>query len=304
MTDINVMVEGQDGVNWERWQRIVRTVEDSGFDGLFRSDHFTKPEGPYTDSLELATSFTWLADNTERITFVSLVMPLSFRVPVFTARMAKEVDNLSDGRLTLGVGAGWQEREHGAFGYDLLEVPERFDRFEEGLAVVRNLLRSEEPVSFDGEYQQLSGAKLLPRPERPTPILVGGNGRNRTMPLAAAYADEWNSVWTTPEEFSELCEHMDGLLREEGRDPEAFTKSVMTRVVFGRDEAELERLVEEETDAESVAELQESAVIVGTEDEVVEEIERFEVAGADRIMLQWLELDDTERLEAMGDAVC
>mgnify|MGYP000462914586 CR=1 FL=1 len=303
MTDISVMIEGQDGVNWERWQRIVRTVEESGFDGLFRSDHFTEPEGPYTDSLELWTSFTWLADNTERIEFGSLVTPLSFRDPVFTARMAKDVDNLSDGRLTLGVGTGWQEREHEAFGYDLLDLPERFDRFEEGLEVIHDLLRSEETVSFDGEYQQLNGAKLLPRPERPTPILVGGNGRNRTMPLAAAYADEWNSVWTTPEEFAALCEHMDSLLAAEGRDPEAFTKSAMTRVVFGRDEAELERLVEEETDAESVAELRESPVIVGTEEEVREHIERLEAAGADRIMLQWLELDDTDRLEAMADAV-
>jgi alkanesulfonate monooxygenase SsuD/methylene tetrahydromethanopterin reductase-like flavin-dependent oxidoreductase (luciferase family) len=130
MVDVDVMIEGQDGVNWDRWKRIAHTVEDSGYDGLFRSDHFTGPEGPYRDSLELWTSLTWLADNTDRIDFGSLVSPLSFRDPVFTARMAKDVDNLSDGRLHLGLGTGWQEREHEAFGYDLLDLSDRFDRFE------------------------------------------------------------------------------------------------------------------------------------------------------------------------------
>lgn len=303
MADINLMIEGQDGVNWARWKRIARLVEDSGFDGLFRSDHFTNPDGPYTDSLEMWVSFTWLADNTDRINFGSLVTPLSFRDPVFTARMAKDVDDLSDGRLTLGVGTGWQEREHDAFGYDLLDLPERFDRFEEGLEVISCLLHDDEPVSFDGDYVQLNEANLLPRPDRPTPILVGGNGRNRTMPLAAEYADEWNSVYTTVDQFADLCDHMDALLRDEGRTPDEFTKSVMTRVVFGRDETEVERLVEDETDATDVDDLRHSPVIVGTEAEVADHLDRLEEAGADRIMLQWLELDDMERLEAMADAI-
>ena len=301
MVDVNIMIEGQDGVNWERWKRIVRTVEESGFDGLFRSDHFTEPEGPYTDSLELWVSFAWLADNTDRIEFGSLVTPLSFRDPVFTARMAKDVDNLSKGRLTLGVGAGWQEREHDSFGYDLLDLPERFDRFEEGLEVVHSLLRSDEPVSFEGEYERLNEAKLLPRPERSTPILVGGTGRNRTMPLAAEYADEWNGVWTTVEQFADLSAYMDDLLRERGRNPDAFGKSVMTRVIFGRDDAEVSRLLEEES--EDADDLRESPVIVGTETEVAEHLDRFEEAGADRVMLQWLELDDMDRLEAMADDI-
>ena len=303
MAEINIMIEGQDGVNWPRWKKIARTVEDSGLDGLFRSDHFTNSDGPYTDSLEMWVSFTWLADNTDRIKFGSLVTPLSFRDPVFTARMAKDVDNLSDGRLTLGVGAGWQEREHDAFGYDLLDLPERFKRFEEGLEVISSLLRNDEPVSFDGEYEQLNEAKLLPQPDRPTPILVGGNGRNQTMPLAAEYADEWNSVFTTVDQFADLCDHMDDLLRKEGRNPDEFTKSVMTRVVFGRDETEVEQLVEDETDAKDIDDLRQSPVIVGTEAEVADHLNRLKEAGADRIMLQWLELDDMDRLEAMADAI-
>lgn len=303
MVDVDIMIEGQDGVNWERWKRVVRTVEDSGFNGLFRSDHFTEPEGPYQDSLELWVSFTWLADNTDRIEFGSLVTPLSFRDPVFTARMAKDVDNLSDGRLTLGLGTGWQEREHEAFGYDLLDLSERFDRFEEGLEVIHSLLRSDDPISFDGEYEQLNDALLLPRPNRPTPILVGGNGRNRTMPLAAEYADEWNSVWTTVDEFADLCDHMDDLLEEQGRDPDEFKKSVMTRVLYGRDEAEVQRLIEDETDADTADELEEGPMIVGTDADVAEHLDRLEDAGADRVMLQWLELDEMDRLEAMADAI-
>ncbi|MFB6253575.1 MAG: LLM class flavin-dependent oxidoreductase, partial [Halobacteriaceae archaeon] len=136
MPDIALMIEGQNGLTWDRWQRIGHTAEQLGFQGLFRSDHFTNPEGPMKDSLELWVSLTWLAANTEDIEFGPLVTPMSFRDPVFTARMGKDVDNLADGRLILGVGAGWQKREHDMFGYDLLDIPERFDRFEEGVEVI------------------------------------------------------------------------------------------------------------------------------------------------------------------------
>ncbi|WP_220132684.1 LLM class flavin-dependent oxidoreductase [Halorhabdus salina] len=187
MPEIAIMVEGQQGLTWDRWQRIGHTVEELGFSGLFRSDHFTDADGTTDDALDLWPSLTWLADNTDDIDFGPLVTPVSFRHPVFTARMGKDVDNLADGRLVLGVGAGWQEFEHETFGFDLLDVPERFDRFEEGVEVIASLLGEEDPVSFDGEYFQLDDAQLLPRPERPggTHLLVGGNGPNRTLPLVA-----------------------------------------------------------------------------------------------------------------------
>ncbi len=127
--DVGIMIEGQMGLNWPRWKRLVRAVETLGFVGLWRSDHFTNRTPPDMDSLELWTSLTWLADNTSRIEFGPLVTPVSFRHPVWTARMAKEVDDLSGGRLVLGVGAGWQEREHRMFGFPLLPIPERFARF-------------------------------------------------------------------------------------------------------------------------------------------------------------------------------
>ena len=183
MLEIAIMIEGQDGLNWERWKRIVRKVEELGFVGLYRSDHFTNSNPPDLDSLELWTSLTWLADNTKRIEFGPLVTPFSFRHPVFTARMAMAVDDLSGGRLTLGLGAGWQDREHHLYGFDLLDPKARFDRFEEGMEVMTRLLKSDDPVTFDGKYYQIRGATLLPKTERKggPKILVGGNGAKRTL---------------------------------------------------------------------------------------------------------------------------
>src|SRR5262245_56253420 len=138
--DVAVMIEGQDGLNWERWQRLAGAAEDLGFAGLYRSDHFTNPQGPHLDAIELWTSFTWLAGHTTRIEFGPMVSPVSFRNPVVTAWTAAAIDDLSGGRLRLGLGAGWQEREHNSHGFDLLDVEQRFARFEEGLQVVQQLL--------------------------------------------------------------------------------------------------------------------------------------------------------------------
>src|SRR5512134_57195 len=147
MLEIAIMIEGQNGLTWPRSQKIVGLVEELGFVGLYRSDHFTNGSAPDIDSLELWTSLTWLACNSSRIEFGPLVTPFSFRHPAFTARMASAVDDLSGGRLTLGLGAGWQGREHHLFGFDLLEPKSRFDRFEEGMEVLTRLLQSDEPVT-------------------------------------------------------------------------------------------------------------------------------------------------------------
>ena len=300
MTDIAIMIEGQDGIHWDRWKSVVRTVEELGFHGLFRSDHFTNPEGPPKDSLELWISLTWLADNTDSLEFGPLVTPTSFRDPVFTARMGKDVDALSDGRLTLGVGAGWQEREHTAFGYDLLPIPERFDRFAESLEVIRSLLREEEPITFDGEYYSLEEAILLPEPlENRPPVLVGGNGEHRTLPLTAKYADEWNGVFIPPEKYVELNRRLDNLLESNGRNPDTVDRSIMTRVLFGENEDHLAEIL----DGEDPADLRKLGIIVGTPAEVNAAIDEFHEAGADRIMLQYMEVDDLGRLESLADAI-
>lgn len=297
------MIEGQDGLNWERWQRIGRAVEELGFVGLYRSDHYTNANPPDKDSLELWVSLTWLASHTERIEFGPLVSPVSFRDPTMTARMAAAVDDLSHGRLVLGMGAGWQEREHDKFGWDLLEIPERFDRFEEGLEVVTNLLESDEPVDFDGEYYTLEEAILLPRPQRPggPPILIGGNGKKRTLPLAAEYADEWNGVFLTPQQFAERGRLLDSLLEEIGCAPDDVRRSLMTGCVFAADRAGLEEKLRGRS--RSAAEMRDTGIVVGAGDEVLEQLAAFQEAGVQRIMLQWLAMDDVDGLEALAHTV-
>jgi len=296
--DIAIMIEGQNGLTWPRWQRIARAVEDLGFAGLYRSDHFTNPHPPDLDSLELWTSLTWLATHTQRIEFGPLVSPASFRDPRMTARIARDVDDLSSGRLTLGLGAGWQEREHTNFGYDLLDVSKRFARFQETLEIVTRLLRSAEPVSFAGQYYQLHEAILLPKPQRQGGplILIGGNGLRQTLPLVAHYADEWNAVFIPAARWVGLNAQLDELLRAGGREPRGVRRSLMTGLVFGLDEDEVQRKLR----GRDASELMGRGLIVGTPAEVKHQLGRLAEAGLQRVMLQWLDLDDLAGLEALA----
>jgi len=301
--DIAIMLEGQNGLNWPRFQRIARAVEDLGFAGLYRSDHFTNVEPPDIDSLELWVSLTWLAGHTRRIEFGPMVSPVSFRHPVFTARIAKDVDDLSGGRLTLGVGAGWQAREHANFGFDLLDLPERFARFEEGLTVITRLLRDDKPVDFNGQYYQLHEAVLLPRAQRAggPPVLIGGNGEQRTLPLVARYANEWNGVFLTPDRYAQLSKRLDELLVAQGRKPSDIRRSLMTGLIFGRTDAELQAKLQ--PSGRSAEELRSRGMVVGTPNAVVEQLGKIAEAGAQRVMLQWMDLDDLDGLVALAKAV-
>lgn len=300
---VNIQVEGQRGLNWPRWQRIVPAVEELGFAGLFRSDHFLDAEPPDQDSLELWTSLTWLASNTKRIQFGPLVSPVSFRHPVHTARIAKEVDNLSSGRLVLGLGAGWGGgvREHSKFGFDLLDTPRRFKRFEEGLQIITGLLRSKEPVTFEGEFYRLDEATLLPRPQRPggPPILIGGNGPRLVLPMVARYGNEWNAIYRSPPQFKELSNRLDALLIENGRQPGDVGRSQMKGLVFGRDETELRKNL----DGREVAALLERGLIVGTPSAVVDQLGRLAEVGMQQVMFQWDNLDDLDGLETFAQSV-
>jgi F420-dependent oxidoreductase-like protein len=301
--EVAIMIEGQDGLTWPRWQRIAAAVEDLGFVGLYRSDHYTNSDPPDKESLELWVSLTWLASHTRRIEFGPLVTPVSFRQPTMTARVASAVDDLSDGRLTLGLGAGWQEREHANYGWDLLDTPERFARFEEGLRIIDHLLHDDAPLDFEGVYYRLREAVLLPRPGRPggPPILIGGNGPRRTLPLAARYADEWNGVYINPARYAELNESLNGLLVAAGREPGAVRRSLMTGCIFGRDAAEVERKLAGRNRTAAV--MRERGAAVGTGEEIATQLGAWAEAGAQRIMLQWLELDDIAGLEALAAAV-
>lgn len=303
MLEIALMIEGQYGLTWPRWQRIVRMAEDLGFVGLFRSDHLTESEPPDQESLELWTSLTWLASNTQRIEFGPLVTPFSFRHPVHTARMASTVDDLSDGRLVLGLGAGWNEREHHMFGFQLLDVNARFERFEEGMQVVTRLLQSDDPVTFDGRYYQLRGAILLPRPRRPggPRILVGGNGVKRTIRHVVRYASEWNCVMLLPDEFARLSRGLDEMLLAAGRGPDSVRRSMMTGCVFGRDDASLRRKVQ--FYGQTLREIQQGGVVAGSASEIKDQLWALEEAGLERIMLQWLDLEDLESLERLAKII-
>ena len=303
MLEVAIMIEGQNGLTWPRWQNIVRLVEDLGFAGLYRSDHFTNARPPDKESLELWVSLTWLAANTSRIEFGPLVTPFSVRHPALTARMAAAVDDLSGGRLTLGLGAGWQEREHQVFGFDLLAMADRFARFQEGLECVTRLLQSDDPVTFQGKYFHLDGAQLLPRPQRAggPRILVGGNGYNRTLPLAARYASEWNSDFLGPEDFSKASRHLDDLLTSAGRAPDSVRRSLMTGCMFASNKADLEKKLTAR--GRTKEQLLEQGMIVGVGKEIQTQLQQLSEAGVQRIMLQWLDLDDLEGLKELARVV-
>jgi F420-dependent oxidoreductase-like protein len=299
--EIALMIEGQNGLNWERWQRIVRAAEDLGFVGLYRSDHFTNPQPPDLDALELWVSLTWLASNTKRIEFGPLVSPVSFRHPVLTAKMAAAIDDLSGGRLQLGLGAGWQEREHAHYGFDLLNVPQRKARFQEALDVVTRLLQSDEPVTFDGTYYHLQEATLLPRPHRigGPPIVIGGG--KSILPFAARYASEWNVAFLPAGKFATLNTRLDELLEKEGRRPDAVRRSLMTRIIFGRNDHEVQQKLQ--SGEQTIETLHSKGILVGTRPEIKEQLEHLSSVGVQRVMLQWLDLDNLTELEAMAQSV-
>jgi F420-dependent oxidoreductase-like protein len=306
MIEVAIMIEGQNGLNWKRWQRITSVVEASGYKGLYRSDHYTNANPPDMDSLECWVSLTWLATHTKRIEFGPLVTPISFRHPTHTARMAAAVDDLSGGRLTLGIGAGWQEREHTNYGWDLLEPKERFTRLEEGLKVITQLLKSDNPVNFSGNYYHVNEGILLPRPMRVggPPILIGGNGIKRTLPLVARFAQEWNAILIPPSEIARLNAQLDEYIMEQGRQSQDVHRSLMTGCVFGLDQNDVERKVNLRTRGQrTAAELRQRGLIVGTVEEIVEQCQQLSNVGVHRVMLQWLDLDDTLGLEKMAAGI-
>ena len=315
MVAISIMIEGQNGLTWPRWKRIVKEVEELGFAGLFRSDHFTNASPPDKDSLEMTVSLTYLADHSQRLHFGSLVAPVSFRDPRMLARQAAALDDLSGGRMILGVGAGWQEREHRLFGYNLGDLRTRMARLEEGLEVITRLLRSDEPVTYEGRFFQLRGAILLPRPQRPggPDIQIGGNGPKRTLPLVARYANRWNGTFISVDDFRERSAILDQLLLVAGRDPADVRRSAMLSLYFGRDMAELDRRLSWRHDEPKYAgkplnavieDLKASGgIIAGTPGEVIEQIKAYDNAGADELMLQWWDLDDIDGLRAFARSV-
>jgi alkanesulfonate monooxygenase SsuD/methylene tetrahydromethanopterin reductase-like flavin-dependent oxidoreductase (luciferase family) len=309
---LSLMVEGQAGLTWERWQALVARVEQWGFSGLFRSDHFTMASGPREDALELIVSLAYAAEHLRGLHFGPLVAPVSFRDPVMLARQAAHLDALSDGQMILGVGAGWQTREHEMFGYPLLNMPARMERFAEGLHVIWLLLKSDAPVSFEGRWYSLREAQILPRPFK-TKILVGGNGVQQTLRLAARYADVWNGVQLSPQAFRERAKILDTYLYDAGREPDAVRKTTATFLFFGGDSRALEQRVARlrqnpELRAKSLSEIlaqlrREDSAICGTPDEVIPQIRAFADAGVQELMLQIFDGGDMDGLDLFARTV-
>jgi len=313
--DLGVMIEGQEGLNWDLWRRIIRTTEDSGFESLWRSDHFFSLSGPRDrDALETFISFTMVAEESERIRFGPLVSSMTFRHPSLLARMAAQIDQLSGGRFILGMGAGWNVPEHQAFGLPFPPLKERMDRLEQGVQVVQALWR-DEPATFNGVHYQLDEAICHPKPaQSPMPVLIGGRGERRTLRIVARYAQEWNAVGVPDiEEYRRLAGVLEQHCADVGRDPSSIRHSQMSAPVIGRDEAELHahlaRIVEkipalgERSAEDTLAGLRRRGWLVGSPAEIVDELGRREEAGITRTMLQHHASADFGTLELIASEV-
>lgn len=314
MVQLSVQIEMAGGLSWARWKRLVREVDRLGYVGLYCCDHFLPGSGGYADSVEIMSAFTYLADHSSQLEFGSLVAPVSFRDPIMLVRQAMALDDLSGGRMVLGVGAGWMEREHATFGYELGDKPTRMARLAEALEVITLLSRSDEPVSFSGRYYQLRDAKLLPRSPRPggPRLLIGGSGPKRTLPLTARYADAWNAGGLSPAAFRETSARLDALVVAAGREPGAVKRTLMQQVVCYRNEAELGRRIQwlapSSQDQSPAAMLEflrgrSPNAIVGSPAQVIEQINAYGDAGVDEIMVQRLDLDDIEGLQVIAEDV-
>jgi len=311
---LGIMIEGQEGLTLERWTRIGRLVEELGFESLWRSDHFMSLMGGTRDAPETWATLVQTAIETSRIRFGPLVSPMTFRHPSLLARVATAVDRLSGGRLVLGVGAGWNEREHQAYGLPFPPVGQRMEMLEEGIEVILRL-QEDGPASFTGTHYQLDAADMQPKPvQRPRiPLLIGGSGEKRTLPLVARYADEWNMTGATPERFREKSDVLDGHCRGIGRNPDEIERSIMTAFLIGENEAALRKHCEAvqqviprlaRMDAGEIPRAaKEWGWLAGTPDDLIASLRALSDTGVDRVMLQHHDQDNDGLLRLIAREV-
>ena len=264
---------------WDEILELTQHCERTGWDGVYFADHFM-PNAPDAtpldgDTLECWSVIAGLAAAVPRLRLAPLVTSVTYRHPAVLANIAAAVDNISQGRLLLGIGAGWQENEHAAYGIELGSVKERLDRFEEATQILISLLR-EQRTTFEGAYFNVKDAPNQPPPvQESIPVLIGGGGEKRTMKIAARYADEWNS-WTMPD----VLEHKVGVLHKHcsdlGRDPAEIKVSTQALLFLGTDETWLADKREGDMGR---------AAVVGTPAEVTEIIGRYRDAGADEFII-------------------
>jgi alkanesulfonate monooxygenase len=299
---LRIFIEPQQGATYEQQLRVAQTAEGLGFDALFRSDHFLTMggdglPGPTDAWLTLAA----LARETTRIRLGTLVTSATFRLPGLLAVQVAEVDAMSGGRVELGLGAGWYDAEHSAYGVPFPPLGERFERLEEQFAILTGLWTTPvgEKFDFKGRHYTIEDSPALPKPAQQPhpPLIVGGGGPSRTPRLAATYAAEFNlpfsSLGVTKEQFARVraaCEQRD-------RDPESLRLSAAQVVCCGIGEAEFERRAAKI--GRNPDELREHGV-AGTPEEVVAGIRSFGEIGAETVYLQVLDLDDLDHLELLA----
>ncbi|HEY3065305.1 MAG TPA: TIGR03560 family F420-dependent LLM class oxidoreductase [Methylomirabilota bacterium] len=300
-----IMVEGQEGLGWERWRRLAAVAED-GYESLFRSDHLTGLFGDARrESLDTWASLAWLASNTKRIRFGPLVSPLTFYHPALLAKRAAAVDVLSGGRLDLGIGAGWHEGEHRMFGIPFPPLKERMDRLEYGARAIRALWKGT-PVTLAQPYYPLVAAESHPLPARGhLPLVIGGRGERRALRIVAEHADEWNTTRVTFEHYRQKRDVLERHCRDVGRRPGDIRRSLMVPFIVGTSAAEaatrlgraraiFPRVPEDEAGWRS------AGFLYGTPDAVIADLKRWEALGIQRVMLQHLDQDDIEVLRLLA----
>ena len=304
--DLRIFTEPQQGATYDDLLAVAQCAEAEGFDAFFRSDHYLKMggasglPGPTDAWLTLAG----IARETSTIRLGTLVTSATFRLPGPLAISVAQVDQMSGGRVELGLGAGWYDDEHSAYGIPFPSLKDRFDRLEEQLAIITGLWSHEggEGFSFDGAHYQVVNSPALPKPtQRPhPPVIVGGGGPNRTPRLAATYADEFNTPFLQPADAKAQFQRVREACERRGRDPEELTYSSALVVCCGDDDATIARRAA--AMGWSVGDL-ETYGACGTPTQVAERIAQWRDAGASRVYLQILDLSDLDHLRLMSREV-
>jgi F420-dependent oxidoreductase-like protein len=305
-----LMVEGQEDVTWEQWQALAAACEEHGLEGLFRSDHYQSVMGRRErGSLDAWATLAALAARTSRLRLGTLVSPATFRHPSVLAKNVVTVDHVSGGRVELGLGAGWNEDEHRAYGFEMPPTATRMAILAEQLEIVHRSW-TEEAFSFAGAHYRLDDLRALPKPlQRPHPtLLVGGGAGPRSVALAARFGDEYNTGLVSVEECRRRRGRVEAAWQEAGRDPATVRFSLMTTCVVGRDRGELlERVAAMQAvtggggDPEALLAAPPPHWLIGTADELVERLRVLEQAGVTRVMLQHLAHDDVDMVAVLGE---
>jgi F420-dependent oxidoreductase-like protein len=303
--DLRIFTEPHQGATYDQLLAVARTTQECGYDAFFRSDHYLRmgPGDPRPGPTDAWTTLAGLARDTERIRLGTLVSPVTFREPAVLALQVAQVDAMSGGRVELGLGAGWFEAEHRAFGLPFPPDSERYDRLEEQLEIVRGLWDTPggEPFSYKGTHYTVTDNPGLPKPaQRRVPLILGGAARPRGAALAARFADEFNAGFTTPEEIGTRFERVRAACRAQDRVPAELTYSVALSTVCGEDDRRLaERAAATGQDVDALR----TTGLAGTPDEIADRIGAYAGVGATRIYLQIWNLDDLAMLELIAERV-